>query len=77
MFTQQSDNDAVFPTRRIPGCFRSMTKKLGGPNEVKVVPCGGHEISPAFFECPSSYGFCPNSTKVATRPPCASPSTTK
>ncbi|MFU8892646.1 MAG: alpha/beta hydrolase family protein [Luteolibacter sp.] len=57
MFSVHGDKDAIVPHEENTMLLQRNYESLGGPIEVKVVPGGGHEISPAFFECQELLDF--------------------
>jgi predicted esterase len=51
MFSVQGDKDGIVPLEDNTALLKQRYEAAGGTCEVKIVPGGGHEISPAFFEC--------------------------
>ncbi|MCU0794903.1 MAG: prolyl oligopeptidase family serine peptidase [Akkermansiaceae bacterium] len=57
LFSVHGDKDVLVPFDENTGLLQNNYKALGGPCTVKVIPGGGHEISPAFFECEELIDF--------------------
>jgi len=51
MFSVHGDKDRTVPYEENTGLLRENYENLGGQIEVEMIPGGGHEVSPAFFEC--------------------------
>ncbi len=51
MFSVQGDKDGTVPHNDNTKLLKERYEAAGGTCEVKIIPGGGHEISPAFFEC--------------------------
>ena len=51
MFSVQGDKDGTVPLEDNTGLLKQRYEAAGGRCDVKIIPGGGHEISPAFFEC--------------------------
>ena len=57
MFSVHGDNDRLVPHDENTKQLQERYEALGGPIEVKVIPGGGHEVTPAFFECKELVDF--------------------
>ena len=51
MFSVHGDNDVTVPYNDNTKLLKEHYEAAGGTCGVKIIPGGGHEISPAFFEC--------------------------
>ncbi len=57
MFAVHGDNDKVVPYIDNTGLLQERYQASGGTCDVKIIPGGGHEISPGFFECQELVDF--------------------
>jgi len=57
MFSVQGDKDGTVPLEDNTGLLKQRYEAAGGRCEVKIIPGGGHEITPAFFECQELIDF--------------------
>lgn len=51
MFAVHGDRDGTVPYDANTGLLKERYEAAGGSFTVKIIPGGGHEISPSFFEC--------------------------
>lgn len=51
MFSVHGDADKIVPLEENTQLLQQRYQALGGTCEVKLIPKGGHEVTPAFFEC--------------------------
>jgi len=58
MFSVHGDNDRIVPHDENTRLLQERYEALGGPIDVKIIPGGGHEVTPAFFECGELIDFC-------------------
>lgn len=57
MFSVHGDKDGPVPYEENTGLLKERYEAAGGECTVKIIPGGGHEISPAFFECQELIDF--------------------
>ncbi|HEX8914515.1 MAG TPA: prolyl oligopeptidase family serine peptidase [Humisphaera sp.] len=57
MFAVHGDKDGLVPYDDNTKLLKERYEAAGGTLSVKVVPGRGHEVSPAFFECPELIDF--------------------
>jgi alpha-beta hydrolase superfamily lysophospholipase len=57
MFSVHGDNDRVVPHDENTLLLKERYEALGGTIAVKMIPGGGHEVTPAFFECQELIDF--------------------
>jgi len=51
MFSVHGDADKIVPLEENTQLLQQRYQALGGTFEFKLIPQGGHEVTPAFFEC--------------------------
>lgn len=51
-FTVQGDKDGIVPLEDNTALLKQRYEAAGGTCEVKIIPGGGHEISPGHFRVP-------------------------
>ena len=51
LFSVHGDKDGLVPHDENSALLAKRYEALGGSCEVKLIPGGGHEVTPAFFEC--------------------------
>ena len=57
MFSVHGDNDVVVPYNDNTRLLKEHYEAAGGTCSVKIIPGGGHEVTPAFFECQELIDF--------------------
>ena len=57
MFSVHGDNDILVPYNDNTKLLQANYQAAGGTCDVKIIPGGGHEISPSFFECQELIDF--------------------
>ena len=57
MFAVHGDTDKLVPYEDNTRLLKDNYEKLGGSFELKLIPGGGHEVTPAFFECQELVDF--------------------
>jgi pimeloyl-ACP methyl ester carboxylesterase len=57
MLSVHGDNDAVVPCNDNPRLLKEHYEAAGGTCSVKIIHGGGHEVTPAFFECQELIDF--------------------
>ena len=57
MFSVHGDNDILVPYNDNTKLLQENYQAAGGTCDVKIIPGGGHEISPSFFECQELIDF--------------------
>jgi predicted esterase len=67
MFSVHGDKDGLVPLADNTKLLQDNYKALGGSCEVKIIPGGGHEVTPAFFECQELVDFILK--QAAVKPP--------
>lgn len=57
MFSVHGDADKIVPLEENTQLLQQRYQALGGMCEVKLIPKGGHEVTPAFFKCQELVDF--------------------
>ncbi len=57
MFSVHGDKDGTVPYNDNTKLLKERYESAGGTCAVKIIPGGGHEIAPSFFECPELVEF--------------------
>jgi sialate O-acetylesterase len=57
MFSIHGDKDGPVPLEENTGLLKRRYEAAGGDFQLKIIPGGGHEVTPAFFECQELIDF--------------------